>query len=250
MVEILILSLVQGITEFIPVSSSSHLIIISEHLNFDNQNLTIDLSLHIGSFIAVLVYFKEDIINFIKNKELFFKIILASFPTMIVGFILVKFQLIHYLRNPEIIAWTTIIFGLLLFFSDKSKITNNLKTNFNLKSALFIGLLQVFSLVPGVSRSGITISAARFLKFERVDSVKISFLLSIPTLAAVSLYNSINLYQGDNLDFSLLNLLAIILSFIISYLTIKYFIKYTRNFNFNIFVFYKIAIGLIILYLA
>ena len=119
MLEILTLSLIQGITEFLPVSSSAHLIIFSEYFSFNNQSLSIDLSLHIGSFIAVVSYFHKDIINFIKNKELFFKILLSSAPILIVGFILVQTDLIGKIRNIEVIAWTTIIFGLLLYLSDK-----------------------------------------------------------------------------------------------------------------------------------
>ena len=97
MIEVFILSIIQGITEFLPISSSSHLIIISEYLNFENQSLSIDVSLHIGSFIAVVTYFRKDIVNFIKNKELFIKIFLSSIPVMLIGFLLIRFQLIDQL---------------------------------------------------------------------------------------------------------------------------------------------------------
>ncbi len=250
MIEVFILSIFQGITEFIPVSSSSHLIIVSKYLNFNNQNLTIDLSLHVGSFFAVIIYFRRDLLNFIENKKLLLRIVLASIPTMVVGFVLVKFELIQYLRDPKIIAWTTIIFGILLFFSDKFKNENVIDENLTLKSAIFIGLFQILSLVPGVSRSGITITAARFLKFKRFDAAKISFLLSIPTLAAITIFMFLSLYKNNDFNFSSLNLLAVLLSYIFSYLTINYFLKYLKDFNFNIFVIYRIAIGLIIIYLA
>ena len=194
MIEIFILSIIQGVTEFLPVSSSSHLIIISKYLNFENQSLSIDVSLHIGSFIAVITYFRKDIVNFIKNKELFFKIFLSSIPVMLTGFLLVKFELINQLRNLQVIGWTTIIFGILLYISDKFSVENKIDNNFTIKSAIIIGVLQIFSLIPGVSRSGITITAARILKFNRFDSAKISFFLSIPTLAAVSIFGFKNLY--------------------------------------------------------
>jgi len=203
MIEVFILSIIQGITEFIPVSSSSHLIIISEYLDFKNQSLSIDVSLHIGSFIAVITYFREDIFNFIKNKDLFFKIILSSIPVMLFGFLLVQFELIDQLRNIKVIGWTTIIFGILLYFSDKFNMDKKIENNFTFKSAIFIGVLQIFSLIPGVSRSGITISAARILKFNRFDSAKISFLLSIPTLAAVSFFGFRNLIISGNANFCL-----------------------------------------------
>ena len=201
MIEVFILSLIQGVTEFLPISSSSHLILISDHLKFNNQNLSIDVSLHIGSFLAVIVYFKKEIANFITNKKLFFKIFLASTPTMVAGLILVKFNLIDQLRNIEVIGWTTIIFGVLLFFSDKFNINNDIKSSFTIKSAIFIGLMQILSLIPGTSRSGITITAARFLKFNRVDSATISFLFSIPTLAAVSFFGLKNIIDSGDIFF-------------------------------------------------
>ena len=113
MIEIFILSLIQGITEFLPVSSSSHLILVSDYLNFNNQGLSIDVSLHIGSFIAVLSYFYRDIINFYENKIIFTKILISSLPIMVVGFLMVELNLIEKIRNIEIIAWTTTIFGIL-----------------------------------------------------------------------------------------------------------------------------------------
>ena len=249
MIEIFILSIVQGITEFLPISSSSHLILISEYLNYENQSLSLDVSLHIGSFTAVIFYFREDLVNFFKNKELFFKIIIGSIPVMFIGFILVKFNLIEQLRNIKIIGWTTIIFGSLLFLSDKSK---NIKNIGNLKydSIIIIGLFQVLSLIPGVSRSGISITAARFLNFDRVNSAKISFLLSIPTLAAVSVFGFNTLLKTESLQFSLLNLFSIFLSFIFSFIAIKFFLKYIKNFNLNLFVAYRIMLGVIILFFA
>ena len=122
MIEIIVLSLIQGITEFLPISSSSHLILLSEFTNFKNKGLSLDVSLHIGSFLAVvLTFFYKDIINFVKNKQLFIKIFISSLPVMICGYFLVKTNLIKNLRNIEIIGWTTLIFGILLFVSDKFK---------------------------------------------------------------------------------------------------------------------------------
>ena len=213
MLEILILSVIQGVTEFIPISSSSHLILISSYLDFENQNLSIDVSLHIGSFFAVLFYFRNDVLNFLKNKDLFFKIFFSSIPVMCAGYILIEFDLIHFLRNLEIIGWTTIIFGVLLFLSDKSKRKNKIDKDFNYKSAILIGFFQALSLIPGVSRSGITLTAGRFLEFKRVEAAKISFLLSIPTLTAASLFNIQNLIVEKNFSISLLNLLGVFLSF-------------------------------------
>ena len=250
MIDVIILSIVQGITEFIPISSSSHLILVSDFLNHSNQNLPIDVSLHIGSFFAVVFFFKKDIFNFVKNKDLFFKIIVSSVPVMIVGYVLVKFELIESLRNIKTIGCTTLIFGILLYFSDKFENKNNIKRNFSVKTAIIIGIFQVLSLVPGVSRSGISITAARFMKFERVESAKISFLLSIPTLAAVSIFGIHNLISSNNLEFSLLSIFAIFLSFTFSLITIKFFLKFINKFSLNIFVIYRVFLGLIILILG
>jgi len=246
-IEILILSLVQGITEFLPISSSSHLILISKYLNFDSQSLSIDVSLHIGSFLAVIFYFYKDIINFYENKILFLKIFVSSIPVMVVGFFLIKSGAVEKIRSIEIIAWTTLIFGFLLYISDKFELKKNIKNDFNLKSAIIIGLLQISSLIPGVSRSGIAITAARFLKFKRTDAAKISFLISIPILGAVSGYGFMNILFTKNINFTIINLLAIILSFLFSFLTIKYFLKYIKKFNLNIFVYYRLLLGFVLL---
>lgn len=250
MIEIFILSLIQGITEFLPVSSSSHLIIISKYFNFDNQSLSIDVSLHIGSFIAVIFYFKKDIFNFVENKIIFLKIFISSIPVMIVGFLLVETGMIEKIRNLNIIAFTTIIFGVLLYVSDKFKLDKDLKNNFTLKSALIIGFFQILSLVPGVSRSGIAITAARLLNFKRIDAGKISFLISIPILGAVSLFGIKNLVFSEDLNFTYVNLFSIIVSFFFSLITIKYFLKYINRFNLNVFVYYRIILGLLLLILT
>tara|TARA_B100000886_G_scaffold339611_1_gene305612 strand:- start:2956 stop:3714 length:759 start_codon:yes stop_codon:yes gene_type:complete len=249
-IEILILSLVQGITEFLPISSSSHLILISDFLDFKNQSLSIDVSLHIGSFIAVLLYFYKDILNFFDNKILFFKIFISSIPLMIIGFFLVETGFVEKIRNLKVIAWTTVIFGFLLFLSDKFKLEKNIEKNFTMKSAIFIGLFQVLSLIPGVSRSGIAITASRLLNFKRVDAAKISFLLSIPILGAVSLFGLKNLIFSENSYFTVSNLIAIFFSFLTSLITIKYFLIYIKKFNLNIFVYYRILLGLILLAIA
>lgn len=250
MIEILFLSIIQGITEFLPISSSSHLILMSEYLNFEDKSLSVDVSLHIGSFLAVLVYFYKDLINFFENRILFLKIIVSSLPTMIIGFFLVKSGIIDKIRNLELIAWTTVIFGVLLFISDRFKIEKSIRNNFSFKAAIFIGLLQILSLIPGVSRSGIAITAARLLNFKRVDAAKISFFLSIPILGAISIFGLNNIIFSENTYFAKLNLISILLSFFFSILTIKYFLKYINKFNLNIFVIYRIFLGMGLLTLA
>lgn len=250
MFEILILSFIQGVTEFLPISSSSHLILVSEYLRFNEQSLSIDVSLHIGSFLAVLLYFYKDILNFFKNRFLFLKIFISSLPVMVIGFFLVKFGLIDKIRNLETIAWMTLIFGLLLYLSDRCKISKQLNENFTYKSAILIGIFQILSLIPGVSRSGIAITAARLLNFKRVDSAKISFLISIPILGAVSFFGLKNLILLKDINLIKLNLFSIFLSFVFSLITIRYFLKYINKFNLNLFVYYRVLLGLILIYLT
>ena len=248
MIEIFILSLIQGISEFIPVSSSSHLILISDYIKFESRGLSIDVSLHIGSFLAVISFFQKEILSFIKNKELFIKVFLSSIPVMTMGIILVKTDFINNLRTIEIIGWTTLIFGILLYFSDRFRLDKNLKSHFSYKDAILIGIVQVLALIPGVSRSGIVITSARFLEFNRLDSAKISFLLSIPTLAAVSIFGLYSHIENQDSNFSITNFFSIFFSFIFSLITIKYFLRFIKNFSLKIFVIYRIVLGIIILY--
>ena len=250
MIDILILSIIQGVTEFLPVSSSSHLILVSEYLDFKNVGLSVDVSLHVGSFLAVVFYFYKDIINFYRNKILFFKILISSIPIMIIGFLLVETNYIEKVRNIETIAWTTIIFGILLYISDQFKLEKNIKNDFSFKAAILIGILQIFSLVPGVSRSGIAITAARILRFERTEAAKISFLLSIPILGAVSFFGIKNIIFSEDFYFTKINLIAVLLSFSFSFITIKFFLKFISKFNLNLFVYYRIVLGMLLLVLA
>ena len=250
MIEIIILSIIQGATEFLPVSSSSHLIIFSNFLNFQNQSLSIDVSLHIGSFLAVVIFFYKDVLNFINEKDIFFKIILSSVPVVLVGFFLVETNLISKFRNIKVIGWMTLIFGIILYLSDRFRLDNELKKDFNFKSAITIGLFQVLSLVPGVSRSGIAISAARILKFKRYDSAKISFLLSIPILGAISIFGIKNLVETNSLEFTMINIFSVLISFFISFITIKFFLNYVQKFDLKIFVIYRVILGIILLSLS
>ena len=250
MIEVLILSLIQGVTEFLPISSSSHLILFSKLTDFQNQSLSLDVSLHIGSFLAVITFFYNDLIKFLKNKDLFIKILISSLPVMILGFLLVQTDLISELRNIKVIGWMTLLFGVLLYISDKFNMHKNIESDFTYKSALMIGFFQMISLVPGVSRSGITITAARLLKFNRYDAAKISFLLSIPTLAVVSIFGIKDIVSAENMNISFLNLFSILLSFVFSLITIKYFLQYIKSFSLDIFVIYRVILGLVILAFA
>ena len=244
-IEVSILAFIQGFSEFIPVSSSGHLIIVSEIYNFTVDSLQLDISFHLGSLFAIIFYFRNDLLNIPKNKNLFSLIILGSLPLIIIGYIFFTTGLIDYFRNLKIIAWTTLIFGLLLFFADRSMIKKKLNSSLNYKSILIVGLFQVLAIIPGVSRSGIVITASRFLSFDRVDSSKIAFYLSIPALAGASFLGIKDILETE-LNFNLTFLVSIIFSFFISYLTIKYFLIYVKKFDLKFFVYYRIFLALIL----
>ena len=245
-IEILILSTIQGISEFLPISSSAHLILVSSFYDFSSSSLFIDIGLHLGSLFAIIYYFKKDLINLRKNQKLLVLVLFGSIPLIIFGYIIYSTEIINLLRDIEIIAWTTLFFGLVLFLSDKRDINQNISTDLNIKAILFIGLFQILALIPGVSRAGITLTAARFLKFNRVDSSKIAFLLSIPALAGASFLGLKDAVQ-QSIELNYLLLIAIIFSFVFSFITVKYFIKYVSNFSLTVFVIYRILVGLILL---
>ena len=244
-IEILILSAIQGVSEFLPISSSAHLFIVSSLYDLHTGSLLIDISLHLGSLFAIIFYFRKELFDLKNNKKLLQLIIIGSIPIIIFGYILYSTEFIHLLRNIKLIAFTTLFFGIILFFADQQKISNNISSDLNYKSMIFIGLFQILALVPGVSRAGITLTAARFLKFNRVDSSKISFLLSIPALTGASLLGLKDIaYQSIEINY--LILISVILSFMFSYITVKFFISYINRFSLNIFVIYRVLISIIL----
>ena len=243
--EILILSIVQGISEFLPISSSAHLFLVSEIYKFKSQSLLVDVGLHLGSLLAIIFYFRNELKEIVNNKNLFFLMVLGSLPVIILGAIIYKTGLINYFRNIEVIAWTTLIFALLLYVADKFENNKKIETDLKLKSILIIGVFQILALIPGVSRSGIVITAGRFLNFSRYDSTKISFYLSIPAIAGAS-FLSLKSLVDKNIDLNLIVLVSILLSFIFSYLTIKYFLLFVKKFTLNTFVIYRIILSSIL----
>ena len=244
-VETLILSIIQGISEFIPVSSSAHLLIISRLSDFNVSNLQLDISLHLGSLLAIILFFRKELINIINNKNIFLLIILGSIPLVIVGYIFYSTNLIDQFRNLKVVAWTTLIFGILLYFSDKFELKNKISSELNIKSIIIIGLFQILAIIPGVSRSGIVITASRFLKFDRVESSKIAFYLSIPALAGASVLGFKDVID-DQINFDAVFIFSPSASFLFSYFTIKYFLIYVKMFSLSFFVIYRIVLSIIL----
>ena len=248
LIEIIILSAIQGVSEFLPISSSAHLIIISTLYEFHSSSILIDISLHLGSLLAIIFYFKKELFNLKENQRIISLIFFGSLPIVFIGYILYTTGLINLLRDIKIIAWTTLVFAIILYFADKSRLDKKLSSDLNIKTILIIGIFQVLSLVPGVSRAGITITAARILKYNRVDASKISFLLSIPALAGAS-FLSLKDLSIQTINFNYLILIAITLSFFFSYITVKYFLIFINKFSMNLFIFYRIIISVVLFYI-
>ena len=247
-IEIVVLSLIQGVSEFLPISSSAHLIIVSSLYEFKSSSLLIDVSLHLGSLLAIIFFFRKELFNIRNNHKLLLLIIIGSIPLVIVGYFLHSTGFIYLLRDMKIIAWTTLVFGILLYFADQNRFDKKMSSDLNFKTIFYIGLFQTLALIPGVSRAGITITIARLLKFNRYDSSKISFLLAIPALGGAS-FLSLKDILDQSFDFNYFILLSITLSFLFSYFTVKFFLKYISKFSLNIFIIYRILIALFLLIL-
>jgi undecaprenyl-diphosphatase len=244
-IEVLILSAIQGISEFLPISSSAHLILVSSLYEFKSSSLLIDISLHLGSLFAIIYYFKMDLLDIKNNKRLLSLIIVGSIPLIIVGYVLYSTGIIYELRDVKVIAWATLIFGVVLYVADRNRFDKKISSNLNLRSIFFISIFQILSLIPGVSRAGITITAARILRFNRLDSSKISFLLSIPALSGASFLGLKDIFS-QSVEFNYLVIIAILTSFIFSFLTVKFFLIYINKFSMNAFVIYRVIVALIL----
>ena len=243
----LLLAFIQGVSEFIPASSSAHLIVISNIINNYSISIVMNTSLHLGSLIAIIHFFWKDLIDFTNNKKIWILIFIGSLPLIIIGYFVFNYNLYENIPELQVIAWSTLIFGLLLYFSDKFNVSRSFENNLNTKNILLIGFFQVLALIPGASRSGIVITGSRFLNFSRYDAAKISFILSIPALLGASLLtlkDSFFIEQTFNLNI----ILGIFFSYIFSYMTIKYFLVYTKNFSLKVFVAYRVLLSFILFY--
>jgi undecaprenyl-diphosphatase len=244
-IEIFILSALQGISEFLPISSSAHLIAVSTLYEFKSNSLLIDISLHLGSLLAIIFYFRKDLLNLQNDKNLLALIIFGSIPLVVFGYIIYSSSLIHLLRDIKVIAWATLIFGLVLYIADKNGNTKKISSDLNIKTIFYIGLFQILAIIPGVSRAGITITAGRFLNFNRFESSKISFLLSIPALMGASVLGLKDVFE-QSYEFTYLIFISTILSFLFSYFTVKFFIQYINNFSLTVFVIYRVIVAIIL----
>ena len=250
-VQILILSIIQGITEFLPISSQSHLILTSKLLGMSDQGLSFDIALHAGSLMAIIIYYRKEITKIMSISDegiQYLKlIIIGSIPLPIIGLLFVDI-VSENLRTINTIAFMTIVFALLLYFAERRNYENkNSFATLSFFTIIFIGFMQTLAIMPGVSRSGIVITAALLLNYSREDSIKIAFLLSIPAIFMATVYQSMQLYEVGNIEILNEHLLGMILSFIFSYITIHLFISTINKISFTPYIVYRIALGLLLL---
>ncbi len=251
LLQLAVLAIVQGITEFLPVSSSGHLILTSQVLGWQDQGLSIDIAVHAGTLLAVIVYLWRDILRILgglaesgaeSTRPLAGMIIVATIPVGIAGFVLHEVGQ-ESLRDPEVIAWATLGFGILLLVADRFGMTLRRMEHMTWSSAIMIGVAQVLALIPGTSRSGITMMAARFMGFEREAAARFSLLLSIPVIAAAALLAGKDVYDSGDLALSQATLLAAGMSFVAAMFAIWLMMAWLKRATFTPFVIYRLILG-------
>lgn len=271
---IVVLALIQGITEFLPVSSSAHLIFPSQVLGWEDQGIAFDVAVHIGTLLAVVFYYLSDLVtisthtleSLIKRRNnqisrVGWFIILATIPAGVAGFLLEEF-VSTTARSVHVIAYTTIGFGLLLGIASYLNRKLNWQTiikmdgqrpdslkNLNIVQALFIGFAQALAIIPGTSRSGITLTAGLFLGLRPEAAARFSFLLSIPIILASALLEGYKLYNNETIGANISEMIiGVIISFITALVVIHMFMKYISKSGMAIFVIYRVLLGVALLY--
>ncbi len=259
---IIFLGLLQGITEFLPISSSAHLILAPYLLNFESQGLVIDVFLHIGTLLAVIIYFRQDMYDYIRSiPKLLDKnacnetrdlrnLIFATLPIATVGGIIFLTGLTPLLRNLQIIGFATIFFALLLYFVDIKKDVSFRLSSLSFKKIFVIGCSQILAIIPGTSRAGIIYTTCRFYKTSRFEAARFSILLSIPTILLSSSIPLIEIAKIGSFELTIDAIVAMSVAFIVAMLSINFLLKWVANHTMLPFVIYRIILGSIILFLA
>ena len=266
----LLLALVQGITEFLPVSSSGHLVLVPSITNRSDHGVSIDVAAHIGTLIAVMIYVRSDLIKMtlaLRNTALkslrpnanilidapslmmIKMLIIATIPVIIAGFLVSLFEP-DMLRLVQTVAISNIIFAIFLWHSDKTSPSEHTLSEMGLKQALFIGLAQMLALIPGASRSGVTMTMARYLGFERLSAARFSLLLSIPVIIAAGCLQIVTLIRQEDIVVGAAALYVAVFSCIIALGAIHGMMKWLGRANFNLFVYYRFALGLVLLIIS
>ncbi|HCP01289.1 MAG: undecaprenyl-diphosphate phosphatase [Alphaproteobacteria bacterium] len=256
--EIAIIAIIQGITEFLPISSSGHLRLGSEMLGLSENTLILDVAVHVGTLFAVVVYLWRDLLFILlglcenlrgrrhDGSRLAGYLVIATIPVVIAGYF-AEGLVEHHLRALEVVGWTTLGFGILLFLADRMGMTILRVDHLSIPHALTIGIAQILALVPGTSRAGITITAARFLGYDRREAARFSMLMSIPAIGGAGLLIGLRLVETDNPVLTHGVLIAAALSFATALVTIVLFLRWLRFAGLGPFVIYRIVLGGLIL---
>ncbi len=254
-IHIIILSLLQGITEFIPVSSSGHLVVLPSLMNWQDQGPLMDIAVHVGTLCSVVLYLRHEIIAITKgllnglrgrgmnhDARMGLYVVYATIPVIIAGYVVHKF-FNNGARSIEVVAWMTLIFGVVLYWGDRFSSMDKGLSKLNLKPAIVIGIAQVLALIPGVSRSGITITAGRMLGFDRISAAKFSFLLSIPTILGAGVLATRDLYLHESPDAQMDHMIAVLVSFLVSFGAIMLMMRWLEQFTYTPFAIYRLVLG-------
>lgn len=255
LLHIIVVAVIQGITEFLPVSSSGHLILVPALTDWPDQGRAIDVAVHVGTLFAVLVFFWRDVrdafIGFLvlltgrstPGGRLAFALIVSTLPVVAAGYLAAKTGLIDQLRSAEVIGWTMLGFGVVLYLSDKIGMKMYRLEHMTVPSALAIGVAQVLALIPGTSRSGITMTAARFLGFDAHAAAHFSMLMSIPTILAAGLLDGMELYETGQLSFGSDAVITAGLAFLCAIGALAVMMAWLRHSGFTPFVIYRVILG-------
>ena len=239
------LAIIQGITEWLPISSSGILVFLEQLINLEDKNLNLlfNISVHAGSLIAIIFYFKKEIFNILKNLKLLQNIIIATIPVVLFGLIVKVLNLNIFLQDIKVVAFATVFFSIILYLSDKTKVSQHYEQNIPNKHAFYIGLAQVLALIPGTSRSGITITCARYLGYSRIHAAKFSFIISIPVLLAATTLGAVEAIINLNSQVISILLIGFSFSLIASLLSIKVFLSFVEKNKLTLFVFLRLILG-------
>ncbi|MCG8562159.1 MAG: undecaprenyl-diphosphate phosphatase [Hyphomicrobiales bacterium] len=252
--QIIVLAIVQGITEFLPISSSGHLILVPALTGWPDQGLATDVMVHVGSLFAILVYFWRDVLRLMSgvldlakrrwttDAKLAVYIAAATIPAVIFGLVLKATGFLDSIRGIEIVAWNALIFGLLLLIADRIGPQVNVMENMTFRTAMLIGLAQALALIPGTSRSGITMTAARYLGYTRPEAARFSFLLGIPAIAGAGLLTVLDL-ESSGAGVSSDALLAAAFTFVSALIAIAFLMAVVKRLSFLPFVIYRFLIA-------
>jgi undecaprenyl-diphosphatase len=260
---LVLVALIQGITEFLPISSSGHLILLPNLTALDDQGLVIDVAAHVGTLFAVILFFWRDVreaaygsLRLLRGKVdtrgafLALCLIVGTVPVVIAGLILKITGLTEMMRSTAVIGWAMIGFGLLLYWADQKGEVTRKAEGWTLRDALVMGLWQAVSLVPGTSRSGITITAGRMLGYARPDAARLAMLMSIPTIIASGTLLGIEVVATADAQAARDGAIVAVLSFFAALGALAFMMRLLRTVSFTPYVIYRLVLGVILLWIA